>query len=114
MSALSAVTALTVISVVACALTAFFSWRASQLATAIRSTRSLQGELIEIRDYMAKLDAWARRINSRDAMRAHREQKQLSVNGTDGSGDSPATGATFKEQLRRKAGLRAGMPAAHQ
>ena len=96
------------ISVVACVMAAWSSWRASIAAKKLRSMTSLQGELHEIRDYMGKLDAWAKRINARDTMRERRE-KEL-----DGSSTPASTlNGTDKNELRRRAGLVAGKPARH-
>lgn len=97
-----------VICVAACALAVWYSWRASIAATKLRSMHSMQGELIEIRDYLAKLDAWAKRINARDSTRERR------ANARDES-LTPASihPITEKDELRRRAGLVAGKPARH-
>lgn len=68
---------------------------------------SLQGELIEIRDYMGKLDAWSKRINSRLAV-------QNSRDATAPRSSAPVAGESLKDELRRKAGLLPGKPAPHR
>lgn len=68
---------------------------------------SLQGELNEIRDYMGKLDQWAKRINQRETMRDRRAREL-------GESSTPVSGASnSKDELRRRAGLVAGKPARH-
>ena len=107
-----AVVALTVTSLIACAVAVFSSFRASSAARKLRSTTWLQGELVEIRDYLSKLDAWAKRINQREVMR----ERRASANEPDES-STPATGpaaSANKDELRRRAGLVAGQPARHR
>ena len=102
----------TALSLIACAAAAFFSYRASSAARKLRSTTWLQGELVEIRDYLSKLDAWAKRINQREVMR----ERRASANEPEES-STPATGpqsAANKDELRRRAGLVAGQPARHR
>lgn len=107
MLAQSVVVALTAISLIACVLAAFFSYRASREARKLRSMTSLQGELVEIRDYLSKLDAWAKRIAQRDTMRDRRAAAR-------DDSSSPASGESVKDELRRRAGLVAGQPARHR
>lgn len=107
--ALYAAVCLAVLCAGFCALTAVFLSRASQLETNLRSMTSMQGELTEIRDYMIKLDRWAKRINARDHMDKNRDPetglRKASSNGA--FSDSP------KDELRRRAGLIAGQAARH-
>lgn len=112
MSAQSVVLALTVVTLIACAVAVFSSYRASSAAKKVRSTISLQGELVEIRDYLSKLDAWAKRINQRDTMRDRRASaREHEESSTPVSGSS---NGTSKDELRRRAGLVAGQPARHR
>lgn len=112
MLAPSVVLALTAISLIACAAAAFFSYRASSAARKLRSMTSMQGELVEIRDYLSKLDAWAKRINQREVMRDRRASaKEPDESSTRATG--PA-GSANKDELRRRAGLVAGQPARHR
>lgn len=97
-----------VICAAACVLAVWSSWRASIAAKKLRSMTSLQSELLEIRDYMAKLDAWAKRINARESTRARRESER----GESSTHASTVNGAD-KNELRRRAGLVAGKPARH-
>jgi len=107
-----AVVALTALSLIACAVAVFSSFRASSAATKLRSMTSLQGELVEIRDYLSKLDAWAKRINQREVMR----ERRASANEPDESSTSVSgpEKPTNKDELRRRAGLVAGQPARHR
>lgn len=98
---------LTIFGFVACAVSAIGAWSASRSAKKLRSTISMQGELHEIRDYMAKVDAWAKRINSRDTMTARRAAER-------GESSTPVSSVSDKDELRRRAGLRAGHPARHR
>jgi hypothetical protein len=107
-----AVVALTALSLIACAVAVFSSFRASSAATKLRSMTSLQGELVEIRDYLSKLDAWAKRINQREVMRERRaSQTEPDESSTSASGPEKPTN---KDELRRRAGLVAGQPARHR
>jgi hypothetical protein len=103
------VLALTVTSLIACAVAVFSSFRALSAAKKLRSTTWLHGELVEIRDYLSKLDAWAKRINQREVMR----DRRASANEPEES-STPATGPQNKDELRRRAGLVAGQPARHR
>jgi len=90
------------------AFSAFALWKVSAMVTRLRSMSSMQGELHEIRDYMAKLDAWSKRINSRLTMQERRESREPPEM-------SQATDpVTAKEELRRRSGLVAGRPAPHR
>lgn len=106
MSAPFAVAALTAITLIACAVAVFSTSRALSAAKKLRSMSSLHAELVEIRDYMSKLDAWAKRINSRDAMRDRRAAQRDESSTLVSSGND-------KDELRRRAGLVAGKPARH-
>jgi len=107
-----------VIATIACVLAARFFSLSSKLVSQLRSTVSLQGELIEIRDYMGKLDAWAKRINAREVMGQRRAQARAesedSPNGSAPSRGATGRGESRKDQLRRRAGLIAGKVPAHQ
>ena len=107
--ALSAAECLALLGALFCAASAYFWWRASREVTKVRSTISMQGELAEIRDYMAKMDRWAKRINAREVMQEHRDpdsgQRKPSSARVSSIGD--------KDELRRRAGLVAGQPARH-
>lgn len=85
-------------ALIGCALSALFSFRSSQLVKRMRSTASMLGELTEIRDYMAKMDRWAKRINAREVM-----QERRSADGP-GSSRRPAS-TNDKDELRRRVGL---------
>lgn len=106
---LYAVVCLALIAGFFCVASAVFSSRASQAATKLRSTISMQDELNEIRDYMAKMDRWAKRINAREVMTERRAA----------AGDAPKRSLASvsigdKDELRRRAGLVAGQPARHE
>ena len=96
-----------IIATVSCVLAARYASSASKSATKLHSTASTLAELIEIRDYMAKLDRWAKLINSRDAMTEHRarEREEASEHGSQ---------TNSKDELRRRAGLIAGQPPRHR
>jgi hypothetical protein len=89
-------------------------FRTSRLASKVRSTTYLQGELIEIRDYVSKIDAWAKRISQREVMRERRGDKSINAPAAQRSlaGFSTSEGMS-KDELRRFAGLKAGLPAPH-
>jgi len=95
------------LAVICCAFSAFALWKASDMVTKLRSTNSMLGELHEIRDYLQKIDAWSKRINSRLTMQDRR-----------GSPEQPMSQTTdpvaAKEELRRRSGLVAGRPAPHR
>lgn len=107
--ALFAVTCLALAAGVFCVASAVFSLRASRAAQNLRSMISMQGELAEIRDYMGKMDRWAKRINAREVMQEQRDpdsgQRKPSSARVSSIGD--------KDELRRRAGLVAGQPARH-
>lgn len=107
--ALSAVVCLALVTGFFCVASAVFSLRASRAARNLRSMISLQGELAEIRDYMGKMDRWAKRINAREVMQEQRDpatgQRKPSSGHVSSIGD--------KDELRRRAGLVAGQPARH-
>jgi len=93
------------LALICCAFSAFALWKASGMVTKLRSMNSTLAELHEIRDYLAKIDAWSKRINSRLTMQDRRESPQMST-ATDP--------VTAKEELRRRSGLVAGKPAPHR
>ena len=100
-----------VLASVFCAISAFGAWLTWKWATKTRSIISMQGELAEIRDYMAKLDRWAKRINARETMAERRsaapsDEPRKSLRSVSTSND--------KDELRRRAGLVAGQPARHE
>jgi hypothetical protein len=75
------------------------------MATRLRSMNSTLGELHEIRDYLQKIDAWSKRINSRLVMQNRRNEAE---------NPAPMSPETDKEALRRRAGIVAGRPAPHR
>ena len=79
----------------------------SSLEKSERLTPSRLAELADVRDAIEKANALLKRVNSREAMRA-RNQKNLDVELV------PDDPAALKAYLRRKAGLVAGKPAAHE
>jgi hypothetical protein len=73
------------------------------------STHSLRAEMIEIRDFVTKLDAWGKRINQRLIMAERRET------APDRDEPPPANDvASLKARLRQQAGLVPGKPAPHR
>jgi len=95
------------LALICCAFSAFALWKASGMVTKLRSMNSTLAELHEIRDYLAKIDAWSKRINSRLTMQERRESREPEM--------SQATDPiTAKEELRRRSGLVAGRPAPHR
>jgi hypothetical protein len=101
------------LATIACAISVFVYSKISKQATSLRSMISLQGELIEIRDFVSKIDAWAKRINSREVMRErHADGKYSGAKPTRSSGDASGLPET-KDDLRRRAGIIAGRPAPH-
>lgn len=102
------------IAVIACAVSVRSSLRASNWATQLRSMASLQGELLEIRDYMSKVDAWMKRINAREVM-GERRKDAAGRTLPRGSADLPEpANESRKDKLRRRAGLIAGRAPAHR
>jgi len=85
-----------------------YCWSVFQTVKSQPSLSSLRAELLETRDYMAKIDRWAKRINARDVMQDRRAaaggNQELPL-------DAPATS---KDALRVRAGLVAGRPAPHR
>jgi hypothetical protein len=103
------------VAMIACALSVFAAWRASSLASSLRSTTSLLAELHEIRDYVAKLDKWAKRINAREVMSERRGDGTFNgVRPTGSSKRASLSAVESKDELRRRAGIIAGRPAPHQ
>lgn len=95
----------TALALLACAISVFAAWKASSLASKLRSMTSLQGELIEIRDYCSKIDAWSKRLNARLTMQERRS-----------GGDTPLENldpAALKARLRRIAGIVPGRAVKH-
>jgi hypothetical protein len=97
-------------AVAACVLSAVFARRASKAASSLRSMTSMHAELLEIRDYLGKLDRWAKRINAREVMNERRDAEPTSV----GRSRLSSTPASSKDELRRIAGITAGRPAPHR
>jgi hypothetical protein len=98
------------VATIACAISVFATWLTSRAAAKVRSMISLQGELIEIRDYVGKLDRWAKRINAREVMHERR-----GVENSSNASSHSRTGSVSetKDELRRRAGIVAGRPAPH-
>ena len=88
-------------------------FRTSQLVTRVRSTVSMQSELLEIRDYVGKLDAWSKRIAMRDAMRERRDAAQTNEPAPPRSSTRASGGPISKDELRRIAGIVPGRPTQH-
>lgn len=103
------------LAVIACALSAFFWSRTSALASQVRSMRSMQGELIEIRDYVSKIDAWAKRINMREVMRErHADGKYNGLTRPQSSARATSSAIPLtKDELRARAGIIPGRAAPH-
>jgi Flp pilus assembly protein TadB len=99
------------VAAISCVLAAVFAWRASNSAKKLRSMISLQGELAEIRDYMAKIDAWCKRINSRETMTARRSAE---ASEREPQRSLRLASSNDKDELRRRAGLVAGKPVRHR
>jgi hypothetical protein len=109
-----AVIVLATVAMIASALSVFAAWRASQWASQLRSMTSLLAELHEIRDYVAKLDRWAKRINAREVMSERRGDGTFNGARPTASSKSASTnGPESKDELRRRAGITAGRPAPH-
>jgi hypothetical protein len=106
-SALYVASGAALLGLICSAFCAFAWWKASAMVTKLHSMNSMLGELHEIRDYLAKIDAWSKRINSRLTMQDRRESREPEM--------SQATDpVTAKEELRRRSGLVAGRPAPHR
>ena len=80
---------------------AALSIRLGEIEHTERLTPSKLAELADVQDAIAKGNALLKRVNSREVMRARRENGEL---------DLPVT----KEELRRRAGIVAGKPAPHR
>lgn len=107
--ALFAVTCLALAAGVFCVASAVFMSRALHAARSLRSMTSMQGELAEIRDYMGKMDRWAKRINAREVMNENKDP----VTGLRKPSSARVSSIGDKDELRRRAGLVAGQPARH-
>lgn len=90
-----------VLAVLACVLSVRASRSASRTASEMRSMLSMQGELAEMHEVLAKLAVTVKRIAGRQAVTDHRERK------------GEQREATTKEELRRQLGLVPGKPAPH-
>jgi Flp pilus assembly protein TadB len=106
-SALYVASGAALLATICCAFCAFAWWKVSATATRMRSMSSALAELHEIRDYLQKLDAWSKRINSRLAMQSRRE----SIPDEHARETSQVTS---KDTLRRIAGIVPGRPAPHR
>jgi hypothetical protein len=95
------------IAVLLCVATVCAAYIALSAAKRVRSTISMQGELNEIRDYVAKLDQWAKKVNARLTMRERRAAER-------DESSPPVSSVSDKDELRRRAGLVAGQPARHR
>ena len=107
-SALYVASGAALLGLICSAFSAFALWKVTGMVTKLRSMNSMQGELHEIRDYMAKLDAWSKRINSRLTMQERRESREPPEMS------QTTDPVTAKEELRRRSGLVAGRPAPHR
>jgi hypothetical protein len=102
------------VAMIACAFSVSAAWRASRWASKLHSMTSFHAELLEIRDYVGKLDAWAKRINMREVQRERRGGE--SYNGAKPTASLKpvsSSAAESKDELRRRAGIIAGRPAPH-
>ena len=107
LDALSAGWPWAVICAAFCAFSAFCAWRAFTAAKKLRSMTSLAAELIEIRDYMARIETWAKKIQMRETTRERRQRESA-------ASLTPVSTLSDKDELRRRAGLVAGQPARHR
>jgi hypothetical protein len=110
--AVYAAACLAIFAALSCAAAAWFAWKASRTASNLHSMTSLLGELHEIRDYMGKIDAWAKRINAREVM----QERGRKSDGTSRSKNEQlplSDPVSIKDELRRRAGLIAGQAARH-
>lgn len=71
-----------------------------------RLTPSKLAQLSDVNEALARAEDLLLKLNRREIARAKKR-------ADDGTFAEPATGATLKDQLRAKAGLRAGQPALH-
>jgi len=111
--ALSVAIGAALVATIASVISAFALRRISQLVTKERSMTSMRAELIEIRDYVSKIDAWAKRINAREVMSERRaDERSNGVTPTRSSRRASSEPET-KDDLRRRAGIVAGRPAPH-
>lgn len=115
--AVIAVGLLTLIAVAAFVGCVIATRRCSEAVRQTRSTASVHAELIEIRDYMSKVDAWMKRISQRELMRDRRgtDGRLAAAGGSRALRDEePRAAESHKDALRRRAGLTAGRPAVHK
>ena len=112
MNAQSVAVACALITSVSCVICVFAAWWSSKWAGKLRSTASTLAELSEIRDYMGKLDNWAKRINARDKMQERRSDMSDGATAEPRKSSRPVS-TNDKDELRRRAGLVAGQPARH-
>lgn len=96
-------------AVISACFAAVYSKKSAQVAAALRSATSMQGELHEMRDYLGKIEQWSKRINARLAMQERRESSASST-----SSSTNLAGLTDKAELRRRLGLVPGKPAPHR
>lgn len=82
------------------------------MAERLRSTSSVLGEIHELRDYVSKIDAWAKRINAREIMNERRNPTtgQRAPNIAAGLPTDPFE---LKRELRRRAGIVPGQAPRH-
>lgn len=95
---------LAAVAIAACAISVFASWKACAAANRIRGTTSALAELHEIRDYVGKLDAWAKRINAREIRNERADPN---------TGQIASVRTVSKAELRRRVGIVPGRPAPH-
>lgn len=100
------------VAAIACVLAARSTSQSLRLAARMRSTLSMQGELIEIRDYLAKVDAWMKRINAREQTQAARAARHPATASAEPTVSSSPVSA--KDELRRRIGLVPGHVAPHK
>lgn len=83
------------------------SWTISALEKAERLTPSKLAELSEFNAALQRAEELLLKVNRREIARAKARE-------SDGTYSPPNGAGTLKDQLRAKAGLRAGQPAPHQ
>jgi outer membrane murein-binding lipoprotein Lpp len=104
-----------IVAALAAAGSVFACWWTLRAVAKISSTSSMLGELHEIRDYLSKIDAWSKRINARLVMEERRDTGTAPADIQRArSAALPLEPAALKAELRRRAGIVAGQPAAHR
>lgn len=100
------------LAVMCCVFCAFAWWKVSGMVTKLRSMSSALAELAEIRDYLTKIDAWSKRLNSRLVMQERNRQPAKESAADEPELDLQHT--TDKRVLRRALGIVPGRPLPHK